>query len=241
LPRPTLNTPSRLASDREIRPLRPDQGQPLAVQAYEAIRAILFRGRFQQGEMLRMDELCERLGTSKQPISDALKRLAHEGYLSITPQVGCRVRIYTPDEVREYYRLYAAADGLLAELAAQRATDAGLARLAEISDRIGELVRHPAPGAGEALRYRTLNREFHRVLRSLAASWAVAEAAEQMHDRSDFFTVTMRHAIRADRVRRGHAEHERLLAALRRRDARAARAAMERHIAAVGARLWTSN
>lgn len=238
MPRPALDAPKRLLNDAKVKPLRADTGVPLAAQAYEAIRAILFRGRFQQGEALRMDELCECLGASKQPITDALKRLAHEGYITVVPKVGCLVRVYTVDEVREYYRLYASADGLLAELAARRATDEDIRQLEIISAEIGQLVAEPLPGKTEALRYRKLNREFHHSLRTIAGSWPVAEAAEAMHDRSDFFLVTMRYAMRADRVQRAHAEHEVLLHALRARDSYGARAAMEQHVLAVGTRLW---
>jgi len=238
VPRPTLGGEGNLVADPLIKPLRPGQGVALALQAHQAIRAILFRGRFQQGEALRMDELCQRLGASRQPIMDALKRLEHEGYLTIIPQVGCRVRVYTRDEVRQYYRLYAATDGLIAELATQRATADQLEQLGEISARIGVLVGTPAPGSREAAQYRRLNRDFHQTLRSFAVSWPIADVAEGMNDRSDFFTVTMHHAIRADRVQRAHFEHEHLLAAMRSGDTAAAHAAMEQHILAVGARLW---
>lgn len=241
MPRPALGASSRLAGDPLVVPLQPEKGQPLAAQAYEAIRAILFRGRFQQGEALRMDELCERLGASKQPIGDALKRLAHEGYLTIVPQVGCLVRTYSHAEVRDYYRLYAATDALVAELAAARITDDQIRALEAVSAAIGDLVTHPSPREAQAVHYRDLNREFHRLVREAADSWLVAEAGAAMTDRSDFFTVTMRHAIRADRVRQGHIEHETLLAALRARDPAAARQAMEQHVLAVGARLWEPN
>lgn len=241
MPRPARGASSRLVGDPLVVPLRPNKEQPLAVQAYEAIRAILFRGRFQQGEALRMDELCERLGISKQPIGDALKRLAHEGYLTVVPQVGCHVRTYSHAEVRDYYRLYAATDALLAELAASRITDQQLRALEAVSAAIGDLVAHPAPREAQAVGYRDLNREFHRLVREAADSWLVAETGAAMTDRSDFFTVTMRHAIRADRVRLGHMEHETLIAALRARDPAAARQAMEQHVLAVGARLWEPN
>jgi DNA-binding GntR family transcriptional regulator len=237
MPRPSLDAPKRLLNDARVKPLRVQTGVPLAAQAYRTIRAILFRGRFQQGEALRMDELCECLGTSKQPIMDALKRLAHEGYITVVPKVGCLVRVYSVDEVREYYRLYASADGLLAELAAQRATENDIRRLETISAEIGQLVAEPLPGKTQAVRYRKLNRDFHHSVRSIAGCWPVAEAAEAMHDRSDFFLVTMRFAMRADRVQRAHAEHEVLLRALRTRDAPSARAAMEQHILSVGMRI----
>jgi DNA-binding GntR family transcriptional regulator len=238
MPRPPLDAPRRLANDRQVKRLDPGSATPLAVQAHSAIRNILFRGVFQQGEALRMDELCRVLGTSKQPISDALKRLAHEGYVTIVPKVGCRVRVYSVDEVGDYYRLYASAEGLLAELAARRATEEQLAQLGAISDQIGELVALPAPGRRDAVRYRSLNRKLHHLIRVVAGSWPVAEAAEAMHDRTDFFLVTMRHAYRADRVQRGHAEHEVILEALRNRDSQAARTAMEQHVLASCERLW---
>jgi DNA-binding GntR family transcriptional regulator len=238
MPRPSSAFSSRLANDPLVQPLAANDGTPLAVQAYTAIREILFRGVFQQGEALRMEELCERLGTSKQPIADALKRLDHEGYLTIVPQVGCHVRRYTYDEVRDYYRLYGAAEGLLAELAARRITPGQIAMLEAVSVEIGMLVAAPSPRLPEALRYRQLNRQFHSLVRDAASSWLAAQGAAAMFDRSDFFTVTMRHSVRADRLRRAHAEHGELLSALRHRNEKTARTAMEQHVLAVGARLW---
>jgi DNA-binding GntR family transcriptional regulator len=238
MPRPARFASSPLADHAQISKLRADRGTSLAAQAYESIRELLFRGVFQQGEALRMDVLCDRLGASKQPIADALKRLAHEGYLTIVPQVGCHVRCYGHDEVRDYYRLYAATEGLLAELAAQRATPDQLASLRTVSASIEALIATQDTAEPEARRYRKLNREFHRRVREAAASWLVAEGAEAMHDRSDFFTVTMRHSFQTDRVRLAHKEHEALLAALTAQDSRAAREAMEWHVLSVGARLW---
>lgn len=53
---------------------------------------------YQFGEVLSTYELAQEFGVSRRPVMDAAMRLASEGFISIIPQVGCRVII--PDEDR---------------------------------------------------------------------------------------------------------------------------------------------
>ncbi len=67
-------------------------------QIYDALRTRLMQGHYQFGEVLSTYELAQEFGVSRRPVMDAAMRLASEGFISIIPQVGCRVII--PDEDR---------------------------------------------------------------------------------------------------------------------------------------------
>ena len=60
------------------------------------------------------------LSISRAPVSDAIRRLAVEGLLEILPQVGCRVVLPVPAEVKDLYEVFGATEGVIARLAAER-------------------------------------------------------------------------------------------------------------------------
>src|SRR5262249_60232851 len=60
-------------------------------QVQELIRDAIVRLAFTPGEFIRKDAICQRLGVSRFPVSEALGRLADEGFVDILPQRGTRV------------------------------------------------------------------------------------------------------------------------------------------------------
>ena len=167
----------------------------------------------------------------------ASKRLAIEGFVTIVPQVGCRLRNYEPGQVEDFFRLFAEGEALVAELAASRATADDVADMRAISARIGRLRQGEMPDRQRGSAYRGLNRALHLRMRESARSPAVAEIVEGLGDRSDFFIALARRPIFAARLEQAHAEHEALLARIADHDAKAAATVIRAHILAIGARL----
>ena len=77
--------------------------------------------------MLRQEQLSERFGVSRTPVREALRRLAALGLVSFEPNRGVRVRTLSHDDLHEAFLVRAELEGLVTEVAAQRA-DAGGAR-----------------------------------------------------------------------------------------------------------------
>jgi len=70
---------------------------------YEKLRDALVDQEFAPGEPLREVALCARYGVSKTPIREALVRLDHDGLVEVIPYRGARARVYTVDDVREFF------------------------------------------------------------------------------------------------------------------------------------------
>lgn len=212
----------------------------LTEHVYAYVKEQILAGRFQQDTWIPVEQVAADLAVSRQPVMDALKRLAMEGFTTIIPQVGCRIRAYSPGEIADFYRLFAEGEALVAELAARRATAADIIGLKAISAHIGELASHELDRLELARLYRGLNRRLHLEIRRIARSFAVTEVVETLGDRSDFFVATAHAPIFADRLRSAHQEHEEVLSAIIRRDAAMAGRVMHAHILAIGARLDTA-
>ena len=75
----------------------------LAEQAYSRIRHKILSGEFALGAPLSRRQLAADFQMSFLPISEAVKRLESEGLVESRPRVGTRVRIPTPQDIRDCY------------------------------------------------------------------------------------------------------------------------------------------
>ncbi|GAC1420981.1 MAG: GntR family transcriptional regulator [Candidatus Velthaea sp.] len=205
----------------------------MAEYAYEYTKGLLFEGALQPGQRVRVEDVVTRLNTSRQPVMDAFKRLASEGFLEIIPQVGCRVVTPTRDEIADFFLILAGVEGTAADIAARRRTDDDLAAMHAIVRDLGAL--RNAPETPDRCRaFRDLKRAFHEAVHAMAHSQSISNIAASLWDRSDFYVSTLMDcsASMAARIAGAHDEHVAILDAIEQRDPQAARLAMERHIAA---------
>jgi DNA-binding GntR family transcriptional regulator len=213
-----------------VRPVAAASGQRLAPMVYELLKQRLLEGTYQSGERLSVETLKTEFEVSKQPVMEALHRLAADSLVEIIPQVGCRVPSYQPQEVTDFYSIFGAMEGAVAGVAALRRTDDQLLDLQQVNDEIAELSANPDPAA-RSHEYRVLNREFHATVHTMAHSDVVADISQRMWDLSDLLINTSG-APRplADVTGERHDDHDRIIAALRARDAATALLEMQGHI-----------
>jgi DNA-binding GntR family transcriptional regulator len=205
-------------------------GKRLAPVVYELLRERLLEGTYQAGERLSVETIKTEFEVSKQPVMDALHKLAADGLVEIIPQVGCKVPSYRPPEVADFYAVFGAMEGAVAAVAALRRTEEQLLILQQVNDEIGQLAADPDPAA-RSHRYRVLNREFHATVHTMAHSQVIEGLSRRTWDLSDLLINTSGAgsplaSVTADR----HDDHERIIAALRAGDTDVARAQMEAHI-----------
>lgn len=208
----------------------------LTEHAYEYTKGLLLDGALAPGSRVRVEDVVKATKASRQPVMEAFKRLAGEGFLEIIPQVGCRV--VTPDarEISDFFRLFAGAEALTAELAAARGDSAEREELRRIHGEITELRGSTDTPTDVAHAYRLLNQQFHGAVHAMAHSPLVASCAAGYWDRSDFYIATALGGglVFAHRIAEAHAEHETILAAIESGETEVANLMMERHILAFG-------
>ena len=218
-----------------------DDGSPKArgqqsERAYAHVRTALLNRRFRAGELLPVPMIASELNMSRQPVLQALRRLATENMVEIIPQVGCRVASHSLEQIADFYRLFAVVEGLAMSLAAERCTERQLRRLRAIADEIDMLVRATATEYERASGYRALNREFHAAIHQMAGAPEIALLSQSHWDRSELYIVNASDSLLfSDRLETAHAEHLELIEALAGRNAEAAGKMMSSHVAGFGA------
>ncbi len=205
----------------------------LMEQVYQTTKLRLLTGGYRAGDRISVEDLVAELGTSRQPIMDALRRLATERFIEIIPQVGVRVVVPDRRDVLDFFRLLAVTEAVCAALAAERADKSGAAILAEVNEQIGQLLSDDTDDESRARRYRVLNRDFHRQLNTLAQSDILTPIAAFMWDHSDFF-ISSAFDVRLlmERLRAAYEEHNAVCRAVAANDPESARQAMEDHVLA---------
>lgn len=83
-----------------LSPIDKMQGS-LGQRVYQSLRDAIVCLDLRPGEVLRKGEICDHLGVSRSPASEAIGRLAAEGLVDVVPQSGTRVSYLSLPEIRE--------------------------------------------------------------------------------------------------------------------------------------------
>lgn len=220
-----------------MRPTRPAGDGPaaLAATAYAHLMQQLLEGGLQPGDRLSVVAIARSLSCSRVPVMEALKRLDAEGFVEIIPQVGCRVAAPVPEEVRDFFELFASVEGCVTRLAALRRTAEDLREFKQLCTEIDRALRAAGSPADRDPVYRRLNLEFHGALHRYARAPLACAVAAGMWNRSDFFIRIAFGSLYFDRrVKQAHARMRRAIVD---GDAAAAEAAVEDHLRTVGERV----
>ncbi len=110
-------------------------------QALAYLRGLLLDGGLEPDQRISTEEVARRLGISRAPATDAVKRLARDGFLEIVPQVGCRVRSPQSEEVDDFYQLFSRSEALITGFAATRRTKDQASLFESLSDEIDSRMR----------------------------------------------------------------------------------------------------
>lgn len=207
----------------------------LKQHAYNFIHERLRSGAVLPGARLSDDTLAREIGISRSPVREAIGQLANEGLVELTPRKGAFVRSPSREEMRQGYEARLALEAFVAGLAAERATDADIAELQKINDRLRSTVeacrQRPSKVADKRLldRFLKADLDFHEKILGIVGNQKIIEMVHTCKVIAWVFAhVSMEHDLRlmADTYR----QHSSVLRAIRKHDSTAASRWMNYHI-----------
>ena len=126
-----------------------------AETAYAVLREAIVSNVLKPGTRLRADELARKLGVSKTPVREALRKLQAEDLITLQPGNALMVKSISEEQLFEIYYTREALEGMAARLAAENAGQIELAKLRAIHEQM------KAPGAAANIKQlRQLSGEF---------------------------------------------------------------------------------
>jgi DNA-binding GntR family transcriptional regulator len=207
----------------------PAQGHAhsLKERVLHTLRQEIVAGTLGQGVRLVENELCQRLRVSRTPLREALRQLETEGLVVVEPHKGARVSRKNANELWEHYRIYAALQGLAAELSLPHLTAADEAELTRLQSALEAPHARLDPSAWIAK-----NSDFHRLFLDRAQSPSVRELlARQAQYLARFWPLGL-HAPGV--LEASFEQHRRIVDAAARRESALLRDTVEEHFLATG-------
>jgi DNA-binding GntR family transcriptional regulator len=151
------------------------EAQGTSAEVTDALREAILRGDFVSGQRLIEADLRERFGATRFVIRTALQSLAGEGLVEVQHNRGARVREVTLAEAIEICEVRRSLEGLLAERAADRATQADRTELKGIIRQMKSAAK-----AGDFRLYNELHAGLHRSVRRIAAHETTTEILDRL-------------------------------------------------------------
>lgn len=192
-------------------------------EAAKMLREQIFAGELPPGTFLDEVALCERLSISRTPLREALKVLTAEGLLRHEPRRGCFVNEVSEQDLDEIFPVIALLEGRCAFEAARKASDADLAALGSLHERLSEHAQ-----AERINDYYTTNFTIHDAIITLASNRWLAQAIADLRKILKLARLQQLHA--PGRLAQSLSEHLAIYAALRARDSAGAEQAMRSHL-----------
>ncbi len=195
-------------------------GMPTKTEkAYDSLKRGIIRGEIPEGGFLSEPEMMKRYGIGRTPYREACNRLHHEGLLEVVPRRGFLVPKSSFQAVRDLFEARLLVEGTVAELAAQRASDAELKDLEKIVNR--------PPGARPEALIKA-NIDFHMLLAKMSRNAELERILTQLLDRTQ--RLMYMEVTRSNAAATFKADHLPICEALRKRDPAAARLTVQRDI-----------
>ncbi len=117
-----------------------DEFLPLRDVVFNTLRQAILTGELKPGERLMEIHLANRLGVSRTPIREAIRKLELEGLVTMIPRRGAEVAQITEKSMSDVLEVRRAMDALCAELACERISSEELERLKEACDKFEQSI-----------------------------------------------------------------------------------------------------
>ena len=201
----------------------PKQERPRYDDVVSGIRDMIIEGELTPGPRISERALCDRFGVSRTPLREALKVLASEGLVELTPNRGARVIPLTEQDAEDMFEVMGTLEGLAGELATQQITDEQIAELKALHYQMA--LHHTRR---ELMPYFRLNQEIHRKIFEIGRNKTLISVYRGLAGRirRPRYLANISPARWAEALK----EHEAILAALEARNGQALGGILKDHL-----------
>ena len=105
---------------------------PLRDVVFNTLRQAILRGEMEPGERLMEIQLAEKLGVSRTPIREAMRKLEQEGLVVMIPRRGAQVANITEKDLNDVLEVRIALENVAIEKACARMTEEEMLSLIHI-------------------------------------------------------------------------------------------------------------
>ena len=200
-----------------------DEYLPLRDVVFKTLRQAILKGELEPGERLMEIQLAERLGVSRTPIREAIRKLELEGLVLMIPRKGAEVAKISESNLRDVLEVRRSLEELAIDLACQRITEEELDELNK-----AEVDFKAAIENGDAMQIAQTDESFHEIIYNSTKNQKLVQILNNL--REQMYRYRLEYIKDEDKRQVLLVEHEHILKALRSRNIADAKNATREHI-----------
>jgi len=191
-------------------------------QTYQKIRQAIISGDLKPGDIINIDQLCSRFGTSKTPTREALVVLTHEQFLQSLPRIGYMVTKPSIRDVKDIFHVRTILEVDAIGLAAEYIGDEDIASLERNNQEEQQISRNQTSRIIQPAAFK-LNQEFHMTIAQASGNAILASLIQQQLE-------MVERALSLDPFITDSSQHIKILNALKKRDKTLCQEEMKAHL-----------
>lgn len=196
---------------------------PLRDVVFHTLRQAILRGELKPGERLMEVKLANKLGVSRTPIREAIRKLELEGLVLMIPRKGAEVAEITEKSLRDVLEVRRALEELAVRLACDKITEKEIQKLREAAQDFQKSLQ-----SGDVTRVAEADVQFHDILYVATDNQKLVQLLNNLREQMYRYRVEYLKNDEAYPVLTR--EHEDIIRHISRRDKEKATEVMCRHI-----------
>ena len=196
---------------------------PLRDVVFNTLRQAILKGELEPGERLMEIQLAERLGVSRTPIREAIRKLELEGLVLMVPRKGAEVASISEKSLREVLEVRRSLEELAIELACQKITQEQIQEL-----EAAEAVFAEAVQKGDPKTIAESDESYHDVIYQATGNGRLVQILNNL--REQMYRYRLEYIKDADKRQILVVEHEHIIRAVKSHNIAEAKPAMREHI-----------
>ncbi len=196
---------------------------PLRDVVFQTLRQAILKGELQPGERLMEVKLADRLGVSRTPIREAIRKLELEGLVVMIPRKGAAVANITEKDTKDVLEVRRTLEMFAVEVACERITREQLTELKNAAKAF-----EAAKGSMDVIRIAETDMSFHEIIYQATQNERLVQMLNNL--RENMYRYRIEYLKDSNYYDSLVKEHEMILAAIESKDKERAGIYMRDHI-----------
>ena len=196
---------------------------PLRDVVFQTLRQAILKGELQPGERLMEIKLAERLGVSRTPIREAIRKLELEGLVVMVPRKGAAVANITEKDTKDVLEVRRTLEMFAVEVACERISGEQLEQLKKAARDF-----EASKGSMDVIRIAETDMLFHEIIYEATQNERLVQMLNNL--RENMYRYRIEYLKDSNYYDSLMSEHREILEAIEAGDKHRARACMESHI-----------
>ena len=185
---------------------------PLREVVFQTLRQAILKGELKPGERLMEVALAERLGVSRTPIREAMRKLELEGLVVMIPRKGAQVANITEKDLTDVLEVRITLENFAIEKACTHMTEEDMDKLWLASKQFERAIQE-----GDLVRIAEADQAFHEIIYQASDNARLLQVLTNMREQIYRYRLEyLKDELSRDKLLE---EHRHLTDAIRRRDA----------------------